>query len=58
MFELDLKYQVLITRENYAQQAESNTGFFGFLPEITTIGNKIEHLYVNTNVTGTSLHEK
>lgn len=58
MFELGLESQVFVTTENYAQQAENNTGFFGFLPGITTIGNKIKYVYISTTISGTSLHKK
>lgn len=44
----DLKSHVFSTTENYAQQAENNTGFFDFLRGITPIGNKIAYVYTYT----------
>jgi len=45
MFKKDGRSHVFRTPENCAQQAENNTGFFEFLPGITTIGNKISYIY-------------
>lgn len=39
------------TTENYASQAENNTGFFDFLRGITTTGNKIAYMCIYTYTT-------